>query len=396
MKISDLVNIKSEINRIKTMLTVMLMMGVATFWIFIYWTSYMKTWGERKGPIGWPIVGNLFQIRSDPLGVLTDWWYKYGDVYSVKLGMNKVTIINGYDAVKRASLDRNLASRPPLAIYSEYLSGDSMSFDAYGDRLIQMRRHSLTLLKRRKSMVGEAAADHLDQLIENWSRLEVVDPADGITTTVANVLFAVFFNRCKNSDVKQHLLNILLSPNVSTELFALGNQTASFPFLPRRKQKNGAVRSRMSKLVDAVFDCALEYGMTEFLFELNRIGMLTNVAEFLSAGVETSTATILWLLLFIAERKDIQATVYKEISRVSSNNNCPLENAYDKRGEMPVTEACIIEVLRKVFALTFNKRLMISLAILLKVKTKIILSVMQDLILITSSLDLVSFKKFFY
>lgn len=259
-----------------------------------------------------------------------------------------------------------------------------------------MRRHSLTLLKRRKSMVGEAAADHLDQLIENWSRLEVVDPADGITTTVANVLFAVFFNRCKNSDVKQHLLNILLSPNVSTELFALGNQTASFPFLPRRKQKNGAVRSRMSKLVDAVFDCALEYGMTEFLFELNRIGMLTNVAEFLSAGVETSTATILWLLLFIAERKDIQATVYKEISRVSSNNNCPLENAYDKRGEMPVTEACIIEVLRKVFALTFNKRLMISLAILLKVKTKIILSVMQDLILITSSLDLVSFKKFFY
>lgn len=67
-----------------------------------------------KGPRGWPVVGNLTEIRSNAPAKYQEWAKEYGDVYQVMLGNNRVVVVNGAQAAKTifSSNSQALSSRP--------------------------------------------------------------------------------------------------------------------------------------------------------------------------------------------------------------------------------------------------------------------------------------------
>jgi cytochrome P450 len=65
--------------------------------------------------------------------------------------------------------------------------------------------------------------------------------------------------------------------------------------------------------------------------------------EFLSAGTETSSATLLWLLLLMAAHPHVQDRVHAEIDRQLVTGH---QLTHDDRHRLPFTEAVILETMR--------------------------------------------------
>lgn len=67
-----------------------------------------------RGPPGWPIVGNIWDIRKLAAQKYVEWSKKYGDVYQVQLGHTPVVVVNSAAAAKKLWLSNSqaLASRP--------------------------------------------------------------------------------------------------------------------------------------------------------------------------------------------------------------------------------------------------------------------------------------------
>lgn len=67
-----------------------------------------------KGPRGWPIIGNYFDITSNAAIQYDAWGKQYGDVYQVQLGSTTVVIVNSPTAAKTIFLSNSHAasSRP--------------------------------------------------------------------------------------------------------------------------------------------------------------------------------------------------------------------------------------------------------------------------------------------
>ncbi|KAI8495171.1 hypothetical protein Bbelb_271570 [Branchiostoma belcheri] len=75
-----------------------------------------------------PVLGHLLALGRAPHLKLTAWRRQYGDVFTVRMGMEDVVVLNGYTAVKDALVDRSelFASRPEnylLDVISDFGNG---------------------------------------------------------------------------------------------------------------------------------------------------------------------------------------------------------------------------------------------------------------------------------
>lgn len=53
-----------------------------------------------KGPTGWPLIGNLAQIRTNAAEQYRIWSQKYGPVYQIQLGNIPVVVVNSAASAK--------------------------------------------------------------------------------------------------------------------------------------------------------------------------------------------------------------------------------------------------------------------------------------------------------
>ena len=70
----------------------------------VRWQSRVK---NLPGPQGWPIVGNLWQLRGQVHAEqFRVWSQKYGDVFQVQLGNTTVVVINSVKSAKSLFLGK--------------------------------------------------------------------------------------------------------------------------------------------------------------------------------------------------------------------------------------------------------------------------------------------------
>lgn len=67
-----------------------------------------------KGPKGWPVIGNLREVRVDAAQKYRDWAETYGDIFQVQMGNLPVVVANSPAAVKALWITNSqaLSSRP--------------------------------------------------------------------------------------------------------------------------------------------------------------------------------------------------------------------------------------------------------------------------------------------
>lgn len=67
-----------------------------------------------RGPRGWPLIGNLWDLRSNAAEKYLEWSKTYGEVYQVQMGNVPVVVVNSAAAVKTLWISNGqaLSSRP--------------------------------------------------------------------------------------------------------------------------------------------------------------------------------------------------------------------------------------------------------------------------------------------
>ncbi|XP_066289710.1 cytochrome P450 2J2-like [Branchiostoma lanceolatum] len=187
-----------------------------------------------------PVVGHLLALRRAPHLKLTAWRQQYGDVFTVRIGMKDVVVLNGFTAVKDALVDRSelFASRPTNYINTaKKKSPKGIIFAPWGTPLRQRKKFATTALRNLGMKVGRGSIEEKireeaiclrNRIAENNGH--IFDMAHDITVAVANVICSMAFG--KRYDYEDETFR-KLSKAISTVLLGLGTGQiiSAFPWL---------------------------------------------------------------------------------------------------------------------------------------------------------------------
>ncbi|XP_066267602.1 cytochrome P450 2D4-like [Branchiostoma lanceolatum] len=176
-----------------------------------------------------PVLGHLLALGRVPHLKLTEWRRQYGDVFTVRMGMDDVVVLNGYTAVKDALVDRSelFASRPQnylldtitgfgkgKLLFTIYFLDKSRTVGVkqksmtyitaarWGTGFRQRKRFATTTLKNLGMKVGSGSIEEKIREEANVLRNRIADyngqPFDiahDVTVAVANIICPMVFGR---------------------------------------------------------------------------------------------------------------------------------------------------------------------------------------------------------
>ncbi|NXW38531.1 CP1A4 protein, partial [Phaetusa simplex] len=276
------------------------------------------------GPRGYPILGNVLELRKDPHLVLTQLSQKYGDIMEVRIGT------------------RPVPTSSSTCLLEEHVSKEA---DYLVTKLLQ-------LTDEKKSF----------------------DPYRYVVVSVANVICAICFGkRYDHND--QELLSLVNLNNEFGEAAAAGNPADFIPvlqYLPSRtmqifKDINRRFNFFVQKIVRehyTSFDKEHIRDVTDSLIEhcQNSVGEDTHVPlsnekiinivnDIFGAGFDTVTTALSWSLVYVALYPHIQKKIQEELDQTIGQERRP---RLSDRGALPYTEAFILEMFRHSSFLPFT------------------------------------------
>ncbi|XP_069584374.1 cytochrome P450 2K6-like isoform X3 [Ranitomeya imitator] len=266
------------------------------------------------GPNCLPIIGNMliFDVKN-PSKTFTQLNNKFGPVFSVQLGRQKMVVLYGYDAVKDAFMNHaeELSERADIPIFTEATKGYGIVF-SNGENWKVMRRFTISTLRDfgmgKKSMEDRISEEcnSLVQIFKSYGG-KPFENTTIINTAVANVIVSILLGHRYNFG----------DPSI-LKLMSLINENFKLLGSPMT-MKNPESR---------------RYFHNE--------NLITLVSNLIVAGLETTSTVLRWGLLLMMKYPDIQKNVQREIERVIGQRQPQIED----RKQMPYTDAVIHEIQR--------------------------------------------------
>ncbi|XP_040283206.1 cytochrome P450 2K6-like isoform X2 [Bufo bufo] len=279
-----------------------------------YKTKKSKNKNFPPGPNCLPIIGNmhLFDVKN-PSKTFTQLSNRFGPVFSVQLGMQKVVVLYGYDAVKDAFVNHanEFADRADIPIFTETSNGHGIVF-SNGENWKVMRRFTLSKLKdfgMGKKSLEDRINEECDSLVQTFKSYggQPFENTTIINTAVANVIVSIL--------------------------------------LGHRYDYGDPTILKLMRLVDENFKLLGSPMITnspesDLYFHNSNLIML--VSNLFVAGLETTSTTLRWGLLLMMKYPEVQKKVQKEIEQVIGFRQPQIEH----RKQMPYTDAVIHEIQR--------------------------------------------------
>uniref|UniRef100_K9IY94 Cytochrome P450 n=1 Tax=Desmodus rotundus TaxID=9430 RepID=K9IY94_DESRO len=330
------------------------------------------------GPIPLPGLGNLLQMdfQNMPRSI-NQLRRRFGDVFSLRLVRTPVVVVNGLAAVRETLVYRSehTADRPPMPIYKHLGFGPRSAgviLAPYGLAWREQRRFSLSTL--RNFGVGKKS-------LEQWVTEEAsclcaafaaqdgcpFSPNALLNKAVSNVITSLIFGRRFEYDDPRFLkLLDLIQEGVKEESGFLREVLNLVPVLlriPRLAAKLFAGQKAFMAMMDELIT---EHRMTRdptqpprdltdtFLDEVEKAkgnpessfndeNLRMVVSDLFSAGMLTTSTTLVWALLFMIRHPDVQRRVQQEIDEVIGQVRPP---EMGDQARMPFTMAVVHEVQR--------------------------------------------------
>ncbi|XP_053315651.1 cytochrome P450 2K1-like [Spea bombifrons] len=327
------------------------------------------------GPKPLPLIGNMHTLimgkRKQHI-YLHELSKEYGSVFSVQLGTTKILVLCGYETVKDALLNYGdaLSDRPIIPIISDISKEHGVIF-SNGENWKVMRRFTLTTL-RDFGMGRKLLEDKINE--ESNSLVEVFRSYNGkpventmtINGAVANIIVSILLgHRFDYTDPTFLRLMRLIHENINISagpmillynLFpwvirwfpgshrtVFKNNTELRDFIKKtfHRHKDQLDVNDQRNLIDVFLVKQQEEkpGQQVFFHNDNLVNL---VSDLFVAGMETTSTTLRWGLLFMAKNPEIQKKVQDEIDRVIGSAQPQVEH----RKLMPYTDAVIHETQR--------------------------------------------------
>ncbi|NXX34748.1 CP1A4 protein, partial [Nicator chloris] len=354
--------------------------------VLLQWLQRPVPAGLRRppGPRGYPLLGNVLELRKDAHLALTRLSRRYGDVLEVRIGTRPVLVLSGLDTIRQALVKQgeDFMGRPDLYSFRYISDGQSLAFSPDSGEVWKALRKlaqsalksfsvapsptssSSCLLEEHVSKEAEYLVTKFLQLMEEEKRFE---PYRYLVVSVANVICAMCFGkRYEHED--QELLSLVNLGNEFGEVAAGGHPADFIPvlrYLPSRTlelfkdvnrrfsvfvQKN--VQEHYSSFhkehIRDITDSLIEHCQEKSAGE-DAHGQLSNekiihiVNDLFGAGFDTVATALSWSLMYVALYPDVQKRIQEELDQTIGRERRP---RLSDRGTLPYTEAFILEMFR--------------------------------------------------
>ncbi|XP_038053290.1 cytochrome P450 2U1-like [Patiria miniata] len=348
-------------------------LGLLIFTVLVWFLRRPKK--LPPGPWSWPLLGALPQlamIEGPAYKTLTKMGQRFGPVFSFNIFNQLVVVLQDYDVIKTA-LDQNaLSGRPSFEISQLTMPGKGV-LSASGEPWLELRKFSSTVLRKLgmgKSTFEQQIATEATYLLEEVRKQgdESFDPRNVIENAVANVIcYLVFGNRFEYTDERFRRLIDAINKSLENggvagvvEFLPIISKLTFLPVVKRHIDNNLAFQRMMGDLLrdheegyqrgisrdftDAFRNAMAEKEHTGEQTYLTPNNLFYSVSELFGAGMETTTSTLRWALLYMIAYPETQTRVQQEMDRVVGRNRLP---RYTDRPSLPYTQAVLCEVQRE-------------------------------------------------
>ncbi|KAM4771229.1 cytochrome P450 2K1-like [Rhinophrynus dorsalis] len=325
------------------------------------------------GPKPLPVIGNLHIInRIKPQKTFMELYKKFGSVFSIQLGTEKIVVLCGYETVKDALVNHaeEFSERANIPIFEMVAKGYGIVFSR-GENWKVMRRFALSTLRdfgMGKKSIENKINEESDYLVQKFKSYKGKPFENNIimNSAVANIIVSITLgHRFEYED--STLLKIVnkinkmvrlqgsrmvklynMYPSVTRWLpgshnTIIGNAEEIQKFIKETftKRKKQLDINDQRDLIDAFLVKQLEEKPHPGLyFHDNNLAVL--VFSLLTAGMETTSTTLRWGFLLMMKYPEIQKNVQNEIEKVIGSAQPQAEH----RKQMPYTDAVIHEIQR--------------------------------------------------
>ncbi|KAG7221846.1 hypothetical protein INR49_017022, partial [Caranx melampygus] len=331
------------------------------------------------GPKPWPVVGNFggFLVPSfiqrrfgqqrpdgavrNPLVVLTEQARIYGNVYSLFVGSQLIVVLNGYEVVKDALSNHPevFSDRPDIPTVTIMTKRKGIVFAPYGPIWKKQRKFCHAILRNfglgklsLEPCILQGLATVKTELLQRneASGGAGVNLAPLISNAVSNVICSMVLGQNFHHedrefrtllDLMERGLEICVnSPAVLiNELRQVEGDITVFLKGIIAKHRETLDPENARDLVDMYLMEVKEEKDSSFTDDY----LFYIVGDLFIAGTDTTTNSVLWILLYMVLYPDIQERVQAEIDEVIGRHREP---SLSDKGSLPFTEATIMEVQR--------------------------------------------------
>ncbi|XP_035684758.1 cytochrome P450 2U1-like [Branchiostoma floridae] len=350
--------------------------------IWVVFLTILVFFKRRKmdppSPSGsWPVVGHLLSLGRAPHLKLTEWRKQYGDVYTVRMGMEDVVVLNGYRAIKEALVDYKdaFSSRPNVYVLNLVSGfGEDIVMSPFNQAYKEKRKFAYSALRTLGMRMGpgsmeENIRDEARQLCLKLSEQGDAQPSDitdNLTVSVANIICSMVFGKRYDYDDENFLelskvANKLVAQLGSSQLmtvfpilrFVPGVNSSNRILVECMEEVHAFLRQEITKhretmdkenprdFIDLLL-AELETQEKTDCFKEENIEWI--IQDLFVAGVETTATTLRWGLLYMVLCPEEQQKVQAELDSVlGADHDVP---TLAHRSQLPYTEATIMEIQR--------------------------------------------------
>ncbi|NXS71844.1 CP1A5 protein, partial [Pandion haliaetus] len=344
------------------------------------------------GPRGYPILGNVLELRKDTHLALTRLSQKYGDVMEVRIGTRPVLVLSGLETIRQALVKQgeDFMGRPDLYSFRHVADGQSLAFSPDSVEVWKARRklaqNALKTFSIAPSptssstcLLEEHVSKEADYLVTKFLQImdeeKSFDPYRYLVVSVANVICAMCFGkRYDHND--QELLNIVNVSYQFSNAAAAGNPADFIPvlrYLPNRtmslfKDFNKRFLHFLQKIVQEhykTYDKNNIRDITDSLIEqclekkaeantatqIPKEKVVNLVNDLFGAGFDTVATGLSWSLLYLVTYPNVQKKIQEELDQIIGQERRP---RLSDQGTLPYTEAFILEMFRHSSFLPFT------------------------------------------
>ncbi|EEY23053.1 cytochrome P450 76B1 [Verticillium alfalfae VaMs.102] len=326
-----------------------------------------------KGPRGLPLIGNLWDIRTNAADQYRHWAKKHGDVYQVQLGNVPVVIVNSASAAKSlfGQHSQALSSRPETYTFHKVVSstaGTTIGTSPYSESLKRRRKGAASALNRPSvqtyvPLLDVETRDFIEELyIDGKAGTAAVDPMPMIQRLSLSLALSLNWGvRMSNrGELFEEITHV--EEEVSRFRSTTGNYQDYVPLLRLNPFNFHSAKAREMRHRRDVYLTALNQGLEQrmkdgtykpciqanvMLDEEARLNAeeLTSISlTMLSGGLDTLTTLVAWFIGLLVHKPEIQEKAVQEI-RAFFGDNEPLCDSEDDQ-KCPYMVALVRESLR--------------------------------------------------
>ncbi|RWS02731.1 Cytochrome P450 18a1-like protein [Dinothrombium tinctorium] len=330
---------------------------------------------QLRGPLGLPLIGYVPFITKKPHEKFVALSKKYGNVFSVKLGVNKSVVLADWASIKEALSKEECLGRPQQIFFNAFFPVKNFAM-LEGSVWKEQRRFMLKTL-RDLGFGKVAMEDHIrDEILDLCDKIEKQNGEPKELTkllggSIMNILLAfIAGKRLNRNDKEFKRLMETNFPERNMTIATIGATTLSTSitkFLANchvlgfneLKQLLYTLKGFAEKQIAEHKENFDEANITDFIdayiLEMKarqKIGDVSIFKDeclfgitigFFGAGITTTVDLLSWTLLLCCYFDDCQKRIQLEIDNVFGSERLP---SYSDRTQLVFTQAFILEVQR--------------------------------------------------